>query len=156
MFVFVGNACDRHFKSKCWHQIFAQSQKVPGHHREKSYVQMMYREQAARTPQQMLWGKKTNSFLSDLGERTNFLLLVKYVAAFTVVSFRRRNMNVVSPTWLWFDCIISELLQFSTYFPGYFDGQYWLWWVFLALGEWETLFYVESNPIVMPQQCLLK
>uniref|UniRef100_A0A8C7DVA9 Nedd4 family interacting protein 1 n=1 Tax=Oncorhynchus kisutch TaxID=8019 RepID=A0A8C7DVA9_ONCKI len=23
---------------------------------------------------------------------------------------------------------------FSTYFPGYFDGQYWLWWVFLALG----------------------
>lgn len=24
--------------------------------------------------------------------------------------------------------------QFSTYFPGYFDGQYWLWWVFLALG----------------------
>lgn len=25
--------------------------------------------------------------------------------------------------------------QFSTYFPGYFDGQYWLWWVFLALGK---------------------
>ncbi|CAB1337650.1 unnamed protein product [Coregonus sp. 'balchen'] len=25
-------------------------------------------------------------------------------------------------------------LWFSTYFPGYFDGQYWLWWVFLALG----------------------
>ncbi|PWA23574.1 hypothetical protein CCH79_00006005 [Gambusia affinis] len=24
--------------------------------------------------------------------------------------------------------------RFSTYFPGYFDGQYWLWWVFLALG----------------------
>ncbi|KAF0038491.1 hypothetical protein F2P81_008975 [Scophthalmus maximus] len=23
---------------------------------------------------------------------------------------------------------------FSTYFPGYFDGQYWLWWVFLVLG----------------------
>lgn len=25
--------------------------------------------------------------------------------------------------------------QFSTYFPGYFDGQYWLWWVFLVLGK---------------------
>ncbi|KAG9351297.1 hypothetical protein JZ751_022541 [Albula glossodonta] len=24
--------------------------------------------------------------------------------------------------------------RFSTYFPGYFDGQYWLWWVFLVLG----------------------
>lgn len=27
------------------------------------------------------------------------------------------------------------MFQFSTYFPGYFDGQYWLWWVFLALGK---------------------
>ncbi|KAF6731297.1 NEDD4 family-interacting protein 1-like [Oryzias melastigma] len=26
------------------------------------------------------------------------------------------------------------IVRFSTYFPGYFDGQYWLWWVFLALG----------------------
>ena len=26
-------------------------------------------------------------------------------------------------------------LQFSSYFPSYFDGQYWLWWVFLVLGE---------------------
>ncbi|TNM98681.1 hypothetical protein fugu_013245 [Takifugu bimaculatus] len=25
------------------------------------------------------------------------------------------------------------IVRFSTYFPGYFDGQYWLWWVFLAL-----------------------
>lgn len=34
--------------------------------------------------------------------------------------------------------VISVLLlalQFSTYFPGYFDGQYWLWWVFLVLGK---------------------
>jgi len=27
--------------------------------------------------------------------------------------------------------------QFSTYFPGYFDGQYWLWWVFLVLGKYK-------------------
>lgn len=27
------------------------------------------------------------------------------------------------------------MFQFSTYFPGYFNEQYWLWWVFLALGE---------------------
>uniref|UniRef100_H3CU64 Nedd4 family interacting protein 1 n=1 Tax=Tetraodon nigroviridis TaxID=99883 RepID=H3CU64_TETNG len=26
------------------------------------------------------------------------------------------------------------IVRFSTYFPGYFDGQYWLWWGFLALG----------------------
>ncbi|KAL0973753.1 hypothetical protein UPYG_G00210470 [Umbra pygmaea] len=26
------------------------------------------------------------------------------------------------------------IVRFSTYFPGYFDGQYWLWWVFLAFG----------------------
>ncbi|KAM9795328.1 NEDD4 family-interacting protein 1 [Neosynchiropus ocellatus] len=26
------------------------------------------------------------------------------------------------------------IVRFSAYFPGYFDGQYWLWWVFLALG----------------------
>jgi len=26
------------------------------------------------------------------------------------------------------------IVRFSTYFPGYFDGQYWLWWVFLGLG----------------------
>ncbi|XP_062358019.1 NEDD4 family-interacting protein 1 isoform X2 [Cinclus cinclus] len=26
------------------------------------------------------------------------------------------------------------IVRFSTYFPGYFDGQYWLWWVFLVLG----------------------
>ncbi|XP_007473866.1 NEDD4 family-interacting protein 1 [Monodelphis domestica] len=26
------------------------------------------------------------------------------------------------------------IVRFSTYFPGYFDGQYWLWWVFLILG----------------------
>ncbi|RMB96549.1 hypothetical protein DUI87_26612 [Hirundo rustica rustica] len=27
------------------------------------------------------------------------------------------------------------IVRFSTYFPGYFDGQYWLWWVFLVLVE---------------------
>lgn len=26
------------------------------------------------------------------------------------------------------------IVRFSTYFPGYFDGQYWLWWVFLVMG----------------------
>ncbi|XP_009081978.1 PREDICTED: NEDD4 family-interacting protein 1, partial [Acanthisitta chloris] len=26
------------------------------------------------------------------------------------------------------------IVRFSTYFPGYFDGQYWLWWVLLVLG----------------------
>ncbi|XP_075878152.1 NEDD4 family-interacting protein 1-like [Nelusetta ayraudi] len=26
------------------------------------------------------------------------------------------------------------IVRFSTYFPGYFDGQFWLWWVFLLLG----------------------
>lgn len=26
------------------------------------------------------------------------------------------------------------IVRFSTYFPGYFDGQFWLWWVFLVLG----------------------
>ncbi|XP_054573969.1 NEDD4 family-interacting protein 1 isoform X3 [Eptesicus fuscus] len=33
------------------------------------------------------------------------------------------------------------IVRFSTYFPGYFDGQYWLWWVFLVLGsrdQWDT------------------
>ncbi|XP_056140573.1 NEDD4 family-interacting protein 1-like isoform X2 [Lampris incognitus] len=30
--------------------------------------------------------------------------------------------------------IIKWILIFSTYFPGYFDGQYWLWWVILVLG----------------------
>ncbi|KTG37439.1 hypothetical protein cypCar_00017746 [Cyprinus carpio] len=29
---------------------------------------------------------------------------------------------------------LSVIKQFSTYFPGYFDGQYWLWWVFLVVG----------------------
>ncbi|KAK3555353.1 hypothetical protein QTP86_014953, partial [Hemibagrus guttatus] len=31
------------------------------------------------------------------------------------------------------------IVRFSTYFPGYFDGQYWLWWVFLVLGEFADL-----------------
>lgn len=31
--------------------------------------------------------------------------------------------------------LFLAVFQFSTYFPGYFDGQYWLWWVFLVLGE---------------------
>lgn len=26
------------------------------------------------------------------------------------------------------------IVRFSAYFPGYFDGQYWLWWVFLVVG----------------------
>ncbi|KAM6907124.1 NEDD4 family-interacting protein 1-like [Xenentodon cancila] len=26
------------------------------------------------------------------------------------------------------------IVRFSTYFPGYFDEQYWLWWLFLVLG----------------------
>uniref|UniRef100_A0A8C5HC49 NFIP1 protein n=1 Tax=Gouania willdenowi TaxID=441366 RepID=A0A8C5HC49_GOUWI len=26
------------------------------------------------------------------------------------------------------------IVRFSTYFPGYFNGQFWLWWVFLVLG----------------------
>ncbi|CAL8400386.1 unnamed protein product [Boreogadus saida] len=26
------------------------------------------------------------------------------------------------------------IVRFSSYFPSYFDGQYWLWWVFLVLG----------------------
>nr|XP_020455431.1 NEDD4 family-interacting protein 1 [Monopterus albus] len=26
------------------------------------------------------------------------------------------------------------IVRFSTYFPGYFDGQFWLWWVFLVFG----------------------
>uniref|UniRef100_A0A3Q2CG38 Nedd4 family interacting protein 1 n=1 Tax=Cyprinodon variegatus TaxID=28743 RepID=A0A3Q2CG38_CYPVA len=26
------------------------------------------------------------------------------------------------------------IVRFSAYFPGYFDGQYWLWWVFLVMG----------------------
>ena len=25
--------------------------------------------------------------------------------------------------------------QFSDYFTGYFNGQYWLWWIFLVLGK---------------------
>ncbi|KAF4803324.1 NEDD4 family-interacting protein 1 [Turdus rufiventris] len=29
------------------------------------------------------------------------------------------------------------IVRFSTYFPGYFDGQYWLWWVFLVLVSME-------------------
>lgn len=37
--------------------------------------------------------------------------------------------SMCSNLYLWF------FFQFSTYFPGYFDGQYWLWWVFLVLGE---------------------
>ncbi|KAF5891714.1 NEDD4 family-interacting protein 1 isoform X2, partial [Clarias magur] len=45
------------------------------------------------------------------------------------------------------------IVRFSTYFPGYFDGQYWLWWVFLVLGmrvhvtECRFLFVcAEANP----------
>lgn len=34
---------------------------------------------------------------------------------------------------------ILFFFQFSTYFPGYFDGQYWLWWVFLALGKFNKI-----------------
>lgn len=34
--------------------------------------------------------------------------------------------------------------QFSTYFPGYFDGQYWLWWVFLVLGKYSKFLDVSS------------
>ncbi|CAM9245090.1 unnamed protein product, partial [Lampetra fluviatilis] len=26
------------------------------------------------------------------------------------------------------------IVRFSEYFAGYFDGQYWLWWIFLMLG----------------------
>ncbi|XP_034033932.1 NEDD4 family-interacting protein 1-like isoform X2 [Thalassophryne amazonica] len=33
------------------------------------------------------------------------------------------------------------IVRFSTYFPGYFDGQYWLWWVFLVLG---SLFFLKG------------
>lgn len=43
-------------------------------------------------------------------------------------------MSVLEKPVLWF-----VYLQFSTYFPGYFDGQYWLWWVFLVLGEYANL-----------------
>ncbi|XP_051993964.1 NEDD4 family-interacting protein 2-like, partial [Xyrauchen texanus] len=26
------------------------------------------------------------------------------------------------------------IVRFSDYFTGYFNGQYWLWWIFLVLG----------------------
>lgn len=30
---------------------------------------------------------------------------------------------------------LFSAVQFSDYFTGYFNGQYWLWWIFLLLGE---------------------
>lgn len=31
-------------------------------------------------------------------------------------------------------------VQFSDYFTGYFNGQYWLWWIFLLLGKHSSMF----------------
>lgn len=39
-------------------------------------------------------------------------------------------------------------VQFSDYFTGYFNGQYWLWWIFLLLGECShitSFFYIFSH-----------
>lgn len=51
------------------------------------------------------------------------------------VSFKLSNLVTVNQEpfflFLW--------NQFSTYFPGYFDGQYWLWWVFLVVGKYAFL-----------------
>lgn len=46
---------------------------------------------------------------------------------------KTENLNM---SYFWGTGLIHVffIIQFSTYFPGYFDGQYWLWWVFLALG----------------------
>ncbi|KAH0624499.1 hypothetical protein JD844_032035 [Phrynosoma platyrhinos] len=33
-----------------------------------------------------------------------------------------------------FDEIFLSPPEFSDYFTGYFNGQYWLWWIFLVLG----------------------
>ncbi|XP_062865756.1 NEDD4 family-interacting protein 2 isoform X2 [Trichomycterus rosablanca] len=32
--------------------------------------------------------------------------------------------------------LIKWILIFSDYFTGYFNGQYWLWWIFLVLGKY--------------------
>ncbi|OPJ87897.1 NEDD4 family-interacting protein 1 [Patagioenas fasciata monilis] len=45
------------------------------------------------------------------------------------------------------------IVRFSTYFPGYFDGQYWLWWVFLVLG---FLLYFLHSPQNQSSLYLLK
>lgn len=36
--------------------------------------------------------------------------------------------------------------QFSDYFTGYFNGQYWLWWIFLLLGEYFPIIFVQFLP----------
>uniref|UniRef100_K7FKN5 Nedd4 family interacting protein 2 n=1 Tax=Pelodiscus sinensis TaxID=13735 RepID=K7FKN5_PELSI len=37
--------------------------------------------------------------------------------------------------------ILIVRVQFSDYFTGYFNGQYWLWWIFLVLGTGLLLFF---------------
>lgn len=34
--------------------------------------------------------------------------------------------------------VLCLYFQFSDYFTGYFNGQYWLWWIFLLLGEYSA------------------
>ncbi|XP_009999545.1 PREDICTED: NEDD4 family-interacting protein 1 [Chaetura pelagica] len=44
------------------------------------------------------------------------------------------------------------IVRFSTYFPGYFDGQYWLWWVFLVLDVFWQMSSCLSEPPLKKQQ----
>ncbi|KAM3932986.1 LOW QUALITY PROTEIN: NEDD4 family-interacting protein 2 [Leptodactylus fuscus] len=37
------------------------------------------------------------------------------------------------------------IVRFSDYFTGYFNGQYWLWWIFLVLGKSKQTFLSISN-----------
>ncbi|XP_056411550.1 NEDD4 family-interacting protein 2 isoform X2 [Hyla sarda] len=37
------------------------------------------------------------------------------------------------------------IVRFSDYFTGYFNGQYWLWWIFLVLGKNKQTFLSLSN-----------
>ncbi|XP_008940169.1 PREDICTED: NEDD4 family-interacting protein 1, partial [Merops nubicus] len=44
------------------------------------------------------------------------------------------------------------IVRFSTYFPGYFDGQYWLWWVFLVLDVFWHMSSCVSESSLKKQQ----
>ncbi|XP_063809069.1 NEDD4 family-interacting protein 2 isoform X2 [Pseudophryne corroboree] len=37
------------------------------------------------------------------------------------------------------------IVRFSDYFTGYFNGQYWLWWIFLVLGKRKQTFLYLTN-----------
>lgn len=71
-----------------------------------------------------------------------------------VDSYRQGMFTVLLVSVLNFDVSMMKYwtcnlcVQFSDYFTGYFNGQYWLWWIFLLLGE----FIFFSSCVVLSTQ----